>query len=729
MLANTKDLKYGLLTKEVISSKPLMVLPNLPRFVRQGDEVSISTQVINNSEEAVSGRVRIELFDPATDQPIICLSKSQRPFELQPDSIATVSWMIPVPKQINLLGVRILADSEKGSDGEQQIVPVLSNQLLITESTPFYLLKEGEKQIRISGNSEGATPFRLTLEMTGNPIWYAVQALPTITQPNNDNILSWFAAYYSNTLASYIAQAHPRIQKVINQWTAQGGNASTLYSNLEKNQELKNILLEETPWVLAADNETEQKQRLSLLFDLNRADGLREAALQQLIQQQNEEGGWSWFKGFPASRAITLSILKGMSQLVQLNAIQYGQAEKEMQMKALKFLDKSMQTDYENLLKYDKKWQNAWPSPEQVEFLFVRSSYRDIPELGDAREAIRFYTNQAEKHWNQYSLISKGEIALLMHRNGKKEVATAILTWLKKTATISEEKGMYWANNRRGSDYFTSPIDTHCLLMSVFNEIAPDTQNTNRMKQWLLNQKRTQNWESVPATVNAIYALLLTGSDWLNTQNTCVATWDGKTYSTAEGEIATGYLKTILPNEPANNSANPVLSIRKEGNMPAWGAVYEQYFQEIDKVKGQKGVLSVEKKLFVETNNGTNRQIRPVTPEQPLRIGDKVIVRLTIRTDREMNYVFLKDLRAGCFEPADQLSGPESRDGIWYYRSPKDVSENFFINRLPEGTFVLEYPVYVSRSGEYAGGISTIQCMYAPEFVSHTAGESLRIMP
>lgn len=729
MLANTKDLKYGLLTKEVISSKPLMVLPNLPRFVRQGDEVSISTQVINNSKEAVSGRVRIELFDPATDQPIICLSKSQRPFELQPDSIATVSWMIPVPKQISLLGIRILADSEKGSDGEQQIVPVLSNQLLITESTPFYLLKEGEKQIRISGNSEGATPFRLTLEMTGNPIWYAVQALPTITQPNNDNILSWFAAYYSNTLASYIAQAHPRIQKVINQWTAQGGNASTLYSNLEKNQELKNILLEETPWVLAADNETEQKQRLSLLFDLNRADGLREAALQQLIQQQNEEGGWSWFKGFPASRAITLSILKGMSQLVQLNAIQYGQAEKEMQMKALKFLDKSMQTDYENLLKYDKKWQNAWPSPEQVEFLFVRSSYRDIPELGDAREAIRFYTNQAEKHWNQYSLISKGEIALLMHRNGKKEVSTAILTWLKKTATISEEKGMYWANNRRGSDYFTSPIDTHCLLMSVFNEIAPDTQHTNRMKQWLLNQKRTQNWESVPATVNAIYALLLTGSDWLNTQNTCVATWDGKTYSTAEGEIATGYLKTILPNEPANSSANPVLSIRKEGNTPAWGAVYEQYFQEIDKVKGQKGVLSVEKKLFVETNNGTNRQIRPVTPEQPLRIGDKVIVRLTIRTDREMNYVFLKDLRAGCFEPADQLSGPESRDGIWYYRSPKDVSENFFINRLPEGTFVLEYPVYVSRSGEYAGGISTIQCMYAPEFVSHTAGESLRIMP
>lgn len=730
MLANTKDLKYGQLTKEVITSKPLMVLPNLPRFVRQGDEVSISTQVINNSKEAITGRVSIELFDPATDQPIICLSKSQRPFDLQPDSIASVSWMIPVPKQISLMGVRIVADSENGSDGEQQILPVLTDQLLITESTPFYMIKDGEKRIRISGGQAGKTPFRLTLEVTGNPIWYAVQALPTITQPSDDNILSWFAAYYSNTLASYIAQANPRIQKVIKQWMAQGGDASTLYSNLEKNQELKNILLEETPWVLAADKESEQKQRLSLLFDLNRASGLREAALQQLLQQQNEEGGWSWFKGFPASRTITLSILKGMTQLVHLNAIQYGQEEKEMQMKALKYLDKRIQADYENLIKLDKKWQNALPSPEQIEYLFVRSSYRDIPELGDAREAIRFYTNQAEKQWSKYSLINKGEIALLMHRNGKKEVATDILTWLKKTATISEEKGMYWANNRRENNYFTSPIDTHCLLMSVFKEMAPDSQSTDPMKQWLLNQKRTQNWESVPATVNAIYALLLTGSDWLSTSNTCVVKWGDNTYNTSEGEIATGYLKTELPPLKTNASGENVISIRKEGgDTPAWGAVYEQFFQNINEVTGQKGVLNVEKKLFVEINKGTNLQIRPVTPEQPLRIGDKVIVRLTIRTDREMNYVFLKDLRAGCFEPANQLSGPEARDGVWYYRSPKDVSENFFFNRLPEGTFVIEYPVYVSRSGEYAGGISTIQCLYAPEFVSHTAGESLHIKP
>lgn len=726
-LANTTDMKYGLLTKEVISSKPLMVVPNLPRFMRQGDEVSVSTQVINNSKASISGRVSLELFDPATDQPVICLTKSQKPFTLSADSITTASWTFRVPETTSLIGCRIVADSESGSDGEQHLIPVLSNQILVTESTPFYLMDKGEKQIRMSGAQVTGSrhPFRMTLELTANPVWYAIQALPTLTQPTNDNVISWFASYYSNTLASYIATANPRIQKVISQWKALGGTASTLYSNLEKNQELKNILLEETPWVLAAENETEQKQRLSLLFDMNRAGQQREVAMQQLLKLQDEEGGWSWFKGFPASREITLSILKGMSQLVEMSAVQYGQEEKEMQMKALRYLDKQMKSDYEYLQKSNKKWQSSLPNALQLEFLFVRSSYRDIPELGEAREAIRFYTAQAEKTWSEQSLYGKGEIALLMYRNGKKEVANNILAWLRKTATTTTEQGMYWANNRRGNNYFISPIETHCLLMKVFNTLSPDTKDTDRMKQWLLNQKRTQNWESVPATLNAIYALVLTGSDWLNENNTCTVTWGNNTYSTAEGETATGYLKVVLDEKEISSERNSI-SIRKEGNTPAWGAVYEQYFENIGKVDKQKGVLNVEKKLFIESNSGSSLQITPVENGK-LQIGDKVIVRLTIRTDREMDYVFLKDLRAGCFEPADPISGTKFRDGVAYYQSPTDVSENIFFNRLPAGTFVIEYPVYVSRNGEYAGGISTIQCLYAPEFISHTEGMSLTV--
>lgn len=724
MLANTADLKYGQLTQSVITSKPLMVLPNLPRFMRQGDEVSVSTQVINNSDKEISGRVSLELFNPETNQPEICLTKSQKPFTLSADSMTMVNWAFTVPSGISLIGCRIVADSESGSDGEQHLIPILTNQLLITESTPFYLMGEGEKRIQLPAHAVAKNAFRLTLELSANPVWYAVQALPTLTEPDNDNILSWFASYYSNTLATFIVQSHPRLQKVIKQWTAQGGDASTLLSNLEKNQELKNILLQETPWVMAAQNETEQKQRLALLFDLNRAAGQREAAWQQLLQQQNSDGGWSWFKGLPDNRSITLSILKGMSQLIQLGAVEYNQQEKEVQIKALNFLDKSIGKDYELLQKQTKQIQTVQPSAEQLDYLYVRSGYRDIPEWGDAREAIRFYTAQAEKYWEKQSLTGKGETALLMYRNGKKEVANAILAWLKKTATTSEEKGMYWANNRRGSDYLTSPIDTHCLLMSVFDELAPGHSDTDRLKQWLLNQKRTQSWESVPATVNAIYAILLTGSDWLNENNASTVQWGDKTFNTSTGEAAVGYIKEVIPQNEIIPQMNNLL-IRKEGNTPAWGAVYNQYFESINKIQKQAGTLNVEKKLFIETNSGTGLQLEPVTPQRPLRIGDKVVVRLTIRTDREMDYVFLKDLRAGCFEPVNQLSSPEYREGIWYYRSPQDVSENFFFNRLPQGTYVLEYAVYVSRVGEYAGGISTIQCMYSPEFVSHTAGEKI----
>ena len=726
LLAQTEDLKYGYLSREIITNKPLMVTPNLPRFLRQGDEVTLTAQVNNQSSATLDGRASLELFDPDNNQPVICLTKSQKPFTLGADSTTTVSWSFKVPAFAGgVIGCRIMADSEKGSDGEQHLIPVLSNEILITESTPFYLFDKNEEVIRLK-NDKGVKPFRTTLELTANPVWYAVQALPTLTQPENDNVISWFASYYSNTLASHIANAHPRIQQVINQWKAQGGNAATLYSNLEKNAELKNILLQETPWVLEADNETEQKQRLSLLFDMNRAAGQRETALRHLLDLQMPDGGWGWFKGMYPSREITLYILKGMSRLTELNAVEYNQQEKEMQMKALNFADKQIQSDYESLQKI-KNWQKNEISPLEIEYLFVRSNYRDIPEPGSAREAIRYYTSLAEKQWSKQSIYGKGEIAWLMWRNGKKEVAGDILAWLRRTATTSADKGMYWANNRRGTNSFASPIDTHCLLMAFFNEAAPDKLETDRMKQWLLSQKQTQNWESVPATVNAIYALLLTGSDWLDTNNTCTATWGKQTYSTANGESGTGYLKVTVPDERATTSEGNAISIRKEGPAPAWGAVYEQYFQNINEVKKQKGVLNVEKKLFVETNNGSGQQLRPVSPAEPLRVGDKVVVRLVVRTDREMDYVYLKDLRAGCFEPANQLSGSLYRDGVWYYQSPTDVSENFFFDRLPQGTFVLEYAVYVSRTGEYAGGISTIQCLYAPEFVSHTEGGIVKV--
>ena len=727
-LAHTPDLKHGLSTNEIITQKPLMVLPNLPRFIRSGDQVSISTQVINLTGAAVGGTARLELFNPADDKPLAGLSGTQKPFTLQTDESATVSWTVTVPGGVDLVGCRIVAETEAASDGEQHLIPILPSEMLVTESTPFYLTGKGEKVVNIPVDKASDTrrPYRMTLEFSGNPVWYAVQALPTVAQPDNDNVISWFASYYMNTLAASIARSNPKIKAVIDQWAAQGGTASTLYSNLEKNEELKAILLEETPWVLEAKSETDQKQRLALLFDVNRATQQREAAMKVLLEQQMEGGGWGWFKGFYPSRSITLFILDGMSQLVRLNALEFTNEEREMQIKALQFMDKAIQKDYDWLLNSKAKLKDYVPTVGQLDYLYVRSSYRDIPEWEGAREGIRYFTGQAEKQWKKASLLGKGETALLMHRNGKKAVAKDILAWLRKTATTSGDKGMYWANNRRENNYFVSPVDVHCLLLAAFDEIEAKSGETDKLKQWLLNQKRTQNWESVPSTVNAIYSLLSIGSDWLSDDNKSVVRWGNKTFDPSSGETATGYIKEVATASEIVPSMDK-LTVNKQGEAPAWGAVYNQYFEKIEKIGNQKGILDVEKKLFVETNNDAQRQITPVAEGNTLHVGDKVVVRLTIRSDRDMEYVSLKDLRAGCFEPTIQVSATKYAGGLRYYYSPKDVSENFYFDTLPAGTHVLEYSAYVTRSGSYSGGIATIQCMYAPEFVSHTEGIKLTV--
>lgn len=727
-LAYTKKLEYGKLEKEVISQKKLMVLPNLPRFVRQGDKVYFSTQIMNLSDKEINGTVTLAFFNPENGQDIVGLKMPGKPFTTAVKGTSQAFWEIAVPDGFDMIGCRIVAQTAEASDGEQHLIPVLPDEIFVTESKPF-VIPGARKEIIQTGWKLNKTsrPFRMTLEVTGNPIWYAVQALPSVTLPDNEDVVSWFSAYYSNTLATYIAQSHPKVKKMVELWEKQGGNSETLYSNLQKNQELKNILLEETPWVLAAKNETEQKQQLALLFNINHANDLRMQALNKILKLQNADGGWSWYPGMPANTTITLYILKGMTQLTHLGAVEYGEQEKMMQINALKFLDKHIQNEYEN--RKEKGAEGAETtslSSDMVEYLFVRSAYRDIPEYGDAREAIRFYTDVAEKNWDKQSLYGQALIAQLMFRNGKKNIAQDIISSLRKIATQTEEMGMYWANNKRFTDFFISPVSVHCQLMDAFEEISPDKQEINSMKQWLLMQKQTQRWESVPATVNAIYALLSTGTDWLSDNGNCIVTWGKHQFETASGEEGTGYIQETFQGKDITSAMQKV-TIQKTGDTPAWGAVYRQYFEKVNKVQAAEGQLNVEKKLFVTVTGNNGPELIPVTASNPLKVGDKVTVRLIITTDREMDYVQLKDMRAGCFEPVDQLSGTKVSDGLWFYQSPLDASQNFFFNQIPKGTYVIEYAVYVSRAGEYAGGISTIQCLYAPEFISHTEGNEINV--
>jgi hypothetical protein len=729
-LAHTKDLKFGQIIEQVISQKQLMIRPNIPRFIREGDRVTISTNISNLSEKDITGTVQIECFDPVTEKTNILIPENEKPFRLDAGKTTTVSWTFQTPSGIDLTALKIVARSPEFSDGEQHLIPVLPNRMLVTESLPLTIRGGQTRRVTFDAmnqtNSPGRENYRLTLEFTSNPVWYAVQALPAMITPASDNVLSWFAACYSNTLAVSIANSTPKIKSIIDVWTKQGGTKETLLSQLEKNQELKAVLLEETPWVLEAQSETEQRQRLSLLFDINRNSNLNAQAIEKLKLLQTEEGGWTWFKGMPASVSITQWLLYGMEELSRRNVGNYTNEIKFMQGKAIRFIDDRFRKHYDDYKKYNSGKKPESISTYELEYLLVRSMYKDIP-LEKTEDAFRFYLDLAGQYWNKTnSLYDRAIAALVLQRNGNTKTALDIVKSLREHASHTPDEGMFWANNQAQSFFFQSATTIHTFMMQAFRETGSKPEEMDEMKLWLLKQKQTQQWESTPATVNAVNILLQTGSNWLQSNGKVSIQIGNQTIDTEKGEAGTGYIKTTFDAKSITPDMNRI-TISKEGAGPGWGAVYGQYFEDLDKITAAKTGLNVEKALFIEKVTTTGKTLLPITEKQPLAVGDKVIVRLVVRADRDFEYVLLKDLRASCFEPAESLSGIRWAQQAIYYQMIRDASMNFYFYNLPKGTHVFEYPLYANASGDYSNGIATIQCLYAPEFVSHTQGGRVKV--
>ena len=729
-LAHTKDIKSGQLLQEVISQKKLMVAPNMPRFIREGDKTSISATISNLSDQTISGTVYIECFDIATEKTTVQIADNSQSFSLEAGKTGSVSWMFDVPSGIDLTAIKIVAQSEDFSDGEQHLIPVLPNKILVTEGLPLNVIGKQTKKFQLDklakNNSTSLESYRLSLEFTSNPIWYAVQALPTITNPSSEDAISWFAAYSGNTLATFIANSTPRLKQVIERWTKDGGNKETLISNLEKSQELKMVLLEETPWVLGAENETEQKQRLSLLFDLNRNSYQSSQALEKLQSLQTGDGGWSWFKGMDASVSITQWILYGMGNLKELQATTFPDEIIEMQNKAIGFIDKKFLKHFEDSKKNDKDWtKRKTLSTYELEYLWVRSMYPEIEQEKGVLEAAGFYLDILKNNWTRLTNIYDRAISvLILNRSGESKISASILKSLREHASHHSESGMHWANLRTHAFMFQSATCIHTFIMEAFNESGASAKEMDEMKLWLLKQKQVQHWESTPATVSAIYILLKTGSNWLDSKESVDIQWGNQPVDMQNAEAGTGYVKEILSPE-AITADKARIEITKKDDGPAWGALYWQYYEETDKIRSSKTGLNVEKSLFIEELSEKRKELVPVNAQNPIKIGDKIIVRLTVRSDRDFEYVHLKDTRASAFEPLDQLSGLAWKQGVVYYQSMKDASMNYYFYNLPKGTYVFEYALYANRPGNYSNGISTIQCLYAPEFVSHTGGERI----
>ncbi len=720
--AHTQDVKYGEIIRKAVSQKKLMLAPNMPRYLREGDKTSISATIHNLSEETLSGTVQMECFNPNTDKTTIIIANASQPFEVEAGKSVAIDWSFDVPLGLDLTAIKLVARSATYSDGEQHLIPVMPNRMLVTESMQMNVRGNSTKTFTfdklVNHTSSTLENHRLTLELTSNPIWYAVQALPAMQTPQSDNTISWFSAYYANNVASHLANTTPKLKNMIETWTKQGGTKETLLSNLEKNQELKAVLLEETPWVLEAKDETEQKQRLALLFDINRNNNLNKTAIAKLNAAQTSDGGLSWFAGMPASRSVTQYVLYGLGDLRELG-IDYPDDMNDIIHDAIEYIDYKIRVHFEEYKKNNKKWKEKKSlSAYELEYLFVRSFYPAYTHRG-SEEAADFYKSIIPKYWtNNTNLYERALMAMIMKREGNDKTMNEIIKSLREHATQKEELGMYWANNTTHAFMFQSATCVHTFVMEAFAEAGASTQEMDEMKLWLLKQKQTQEWESTPATASAVNILLKTGSNWLASEGNATVSLGNKTIEPTDVEAGTGYIKEIFNKEEITPGMGKA-TISKTDEGPAWGALHWQYFEDLDKITAANTQLNVQKVFYIEKNTPTGKSL---VPANEIKVGDKLVVRLTVRTDRDMEYVLLKDMRAACLEPVNQLSGIQWRESVVYYESPKDASTNFYFYNLPKGTYVFEYPVFVTREGEYSTGITTIQSMYAPEFTSHTGG-------
>ena len=735
--AHTKDLSYGFIQNELITQKTLMVTPNTPRFLREGDTITFTSKVASLVNNNLSGDAKLSLFDALTMKPIDSNLNNMHPqqsFSIAANGSTNLNWKINIPVGIQAITYRVVAQAGDFSDGEESTLPVLTNSMLVTETLPLpvrgHQIKTFTLDKLLHNTSTTLRSNKLTLEFTSNPAWYAIQALPYLMEYPYECAEQTFSRFYANSISSNIVNSSPRIKQVFESW--KNSTPDALLSNLEKNQELKSVLLEETPWILNAQSENDRKKHVALLFDLNKMSDELDLALIKLEKMQVSNGGWPWFAGMPDDRYITQHIVSGMGKLDHLGVKNIRTDSKTWQMvsKAIKYTDQRILEDYQELKRLDAAGKTKLSANQLnylvIHYLYARSFFNDIALEPKEKEALNYFLNQAKTYWLSNNLYMQGMIALAIHRfNETDKEPLKILRSFKENAMHSEEMGMYW-KYENGWFWYQAPIETQALMIETFDEVANDSTSVNEMKVWLLKQKQTQDWKTTRATTEACYALLLRGNSWLVNDNQ-VSISVGKhvvnpsKMPDVKVEAGTGYFKTSWNGSDITSDMGTV-TITKKDNGVSWGAMYWQYFEQLDKITSAETPLKMHKQLFVERIGATGPVIVPISDTTHLKPGDLLKVRIELRVDRDMEYVHMKDMRASCLEPVNVISQYKYQYGLGYYESTRDAATNFFFGWLPKGTHVFEYSLRVTHYGNFSNGIGSIQCMYAPEFMSHSEG-------
>jgi hypothetical protein len=756
--AHDRSLRSGYLEGHTVTAKDLMVQPNPPRFLREGDTVEFTVKVSNQSDKPQTGTVALTFSDasgseasgpstsrnisPSNADKLLGNTKPEQPFDIPSKQSRSFSWRISVPDGCGFLTYKAVGATASLSDAEEGAVPVLSRRILVTESLPLPIRGPATKEFQFakllkSGSSKTLQNQSLTVQMVSNPAWYAVLALPYLMEFPYECAEQTFNRLYANSLARTIANSDPKIRRTFDQWK----NTPALDSPLEKNQDLKSVMLEETPWLRQAQNESQARRNVGILFDGNRLDYETEATLRKLTEQQLADGSWPWFPGGRGNDYITLYITTGFGRLRHLGSdINVAPA-----IRSLQRLDGWMTEHYEAIQKGSHP-ELYVPSSTDALYLYGRSFFlKDLAIGAPNKVALEFFLNQSRKFWLKTDCRqTQGHLAIALRRfaefaQAKDPTPEAIMKSIKERSVSNEEMGMFWRDTELSWWWYRAPIETQALMIEAFDEVMHDQGAVEECRVWLLKQKQTQDWKTTKATADAVYALLLRGKDILSSDALVELKLDGMdvtpgtagvhspqstVHSQSKPEPGTGFYEVRFVRGEIKPKLGEI-TVKKADQGVAWGSVTWQYLEDMTKVTPYEGTpLKLKKSLFLKTATMKGPVLEAV--KGPLQPGDELVVRIELRVDRDMEYVHLKDQRGSGTEPVNVLSQYKYQDGLAYYESTRDTASHFFIDYLPKGVYVFEYSTRVQLRGRYQTGVAEIQCMYAPEFNSHS--ESLGLV-
>lgn len=723
--ANDEKMNSGILSQNIISRKQLMITPNLPRFLRTGDKCELSAKIDNFTEQDINGEAELKIIDATTGKLIFT---GKNTFSAKNNSSTPQFWSVEIPYGVEAAVVVFTCSAGNVSDGEQHLVPILSNETIVTQAINMAVRGNTKKQFTFDQLAKGGTSAKtrfMKVEFTSNPIWLAIQALPSLSLPAESDAISLAIGRYANIMSSHIVNSDSKIAEVISAWAKKYENGQNLVSTLEKNPKVKEILLNETPWVRDAKNEAERKNRLATLIDLKKSEKALSQIEDQLHKLQNKDGSYSWWNGMDGSFYVTTCVLELEGYLKHQN-IKSKTSRQDIQ-KAISFLDHKLKEYFDQAKKWNhNKTDKIGLTESIIHYLDVRSAFPDIKIPQNSKQAYDHYYTRLKQYWlTDLSLYGKAAAASIFERNKDHNFAQRIVDHLRELSQNSEEEGMHWSKNTASYFWYQRPVITQSRLISAFAEVDYKAEEIDDMRTWLLNQKRTQEWESPLASANAVHALTAYGSKWTSTEDNLKVSVGGQNLESESGESAIGQIsKTFAAEEVDPTLAN--ISVENDGKSIAWGGAYWQFSDKLSNIQKSKSGLHIEKTVMKKVTEEGRTIIVPISNDN-LSVGDKLTVRLTLRADRDYDFVCLKDQRASCLEPTTVISRYTYAERVGYYETTKDASTQFFFYRLPQGTYVFEYDLWITHSGTFSNGIATAQCIYAPEFVSNSDETTLKV--